>query len=99
MCDGRKVITLNQAVQLQRTFRLLVTGRFLTAMNLDLAYRLSSLLLDNRAARYKKDFYMKNKRARDSVNGRFIPLEEARKRPRETTVETVKKPERRKDAR
>ncbi|KPZ09120.1 Competence/damage inducible protein CinA [Pseudomonas syringae pv. viburni] len=39
---------------------------------------------------------MKNKRARDSVNGRFIPLDEARKRPRETTVETVKKPERRK---
>ncbi|KTB75159.1 hypothetical protein [Pseudomonas viridiflava] len=35
---------------------------------------------------------MKNKRARDSVNGRFIPLEEARKRPRETTVETVKSP-------
>lgn len=34
---------------------------------------------------------MKNRRARDSVNGRFIPLEEARKRPRETTVETVKK--------
>ncbi|KTB63704.1 hypothetical protein AO067_24035 [Pseudomonas viridiflava ICMP 13104] len=44
----------------------------------------------------KKDFYMKNKRARDSVNGRFIPLEEARKRPRETTVETVKKPGRKK---
>ncbi|MGN2413933.1 hypothetical protein [Pseudomonas syringae] len=39
---------------------------------------------------------MKNKRARDSVNGRFIPLEEARKRPRETTVETVKKPGRKK---
>ncbi|AHG42149.1 hypothetical protein N018_18815 [Pseudomonas syringae CC1557] len=39
---------------------------------------------------------MKNKRARDSVNGRFIPLEEARNRPRETTVETVKKPERKK---
>lgn len=54
MCDGRKVITLNHAVQLERTFRLLVTGRFLTAINLDLAYRLSSLLLDNRAARYKK---------------------------------------------
>ncbi|KPX44801.1 Competence/damage inducible protein CinA [Pseudomonas syringae pv. helianthi] len=45
----------------------------------------------------KKDLYMKNKRARDSVNGRFIPLEEARKRPRETTVETVKKPARRKN--
>ncbi|MDU8498344.1 competence protein CinA [Pseudomonas syringae] len=99
MCDGRKVITLNQAVQLQRIFRLLVTGRFPTAMNLDLAYRLSSLPPDNRWHAIKKDFYMKNKRARDSVNGRFIPLEEARKRPRETTVETVKKPERRKDAR
>ncbi|KPW82881.1 Competence/damage inducible protein CinA [Pseudomonas congelans] len=47
----------------------------------------------------KKDFYMKNRRARDSVNGRFIPLEEARKRPRETTVETVKKPGRGKNDR
>jgi hypothetical protein len=35
---------------------------------------------------------MRNKRGRDSTNGRFIPLEETRKRPRETTVETVKKP-------
>ncbi|MFK7607011.1 MULTISPECIES: hypothetical protein [unclassified Pseudomonas] len=34
---------------------------------------------------------MKNKRARDSVTGLFIPLEEAKRRPRETTVETVKK--------
>ncbi len=32
------------------------------------------------------------KRARDSVNGRFITLEEARRRPKETTVETVRKP-------
>ncbi|KPW17374.1 Competence/damage inducible protein CinA [Pseudomonas cannabina pv. alisalensis] len=49
----------------------------------------------------KKDFYMNNqmksKRARDSVSGRFIPLEEARKRPRETTVETVRKPVRKKN--
>jgi hypothetical protein len=35
---------------------------------------------------------MRRKRGRDSTNGRFIPLEEARRRPRETTVETVKKP-------
>ncbi|MBS7424060.1 competence protein CinA [Pseudomonas syringae] len=77
--------------------RVLVTGRFQTAMHPDLPYRLSSLPLDHRAVTYKKDFYMKNKRARDSVSGRFIPLEEARKRPRETTVETVKKPGRRKN--
>ncbi|RMO80488.1 hypothetical protein ALQ33_02068 [Pseudomonas syringae pv. philadelphi] len=41
--------------------------------------------------------HLKSKRARDSVSGRFIPLEEARKRPRETTVETVKKPVRKKN--
>jgi hypothetical protein len=35
---------------------------------------------------------MSNKRGRDSVNGRFIRVEEAKKRPRETTIETVKKP-------
>ncbi|MGO2286159.1 MULTISPECIES: hypothetical protein [Pseudomonas] len=35
---------------------------------------------------------MKNKRARDSATGLFIPLEEAKRRPRETTVETIKKP-------
>lgn len=35
---------------------------------------------------------MQRKRGRDSTNGRFIPLEEAKRRPRETIVETVKKP-------
>jgi hypothetical protein len=35
---------------------------------------------------------MKRKRGRDSVNGRFIPLEEAKRRPSETVIETVKKP-------
>jgi hypothetical protein len=35
---------------------------------------------------------MKRKRGRDSVNGRFIPLEEALRRPKETIIETVKKP-------
>lgn len=35
---------------------------------------------------------MAGKRARDSESGRFIPLEEARRRPKETTVETIKKP-------
>ncbi|HEX8542122.1 MAG TPA: hypothetical protein VF671_10485 [Pseudomonas sp.] len=35
---------------------------------------------------------MANKRARDSGSGRFIPVEEAKRRPRETTVETIKKP-------
>jgi hypothetical protein len=39
-----------------------------------------------------KDCSMQRKRGRDSTNGRFIPLEEARQRPRETIVETVKKP-------
>jgi hypothetical protein len=39
-----------------------------------------------------KDCPMQRKRGRDSTNGRFIPLEEARRRPRETIVETVKKP-------
>jgi hypothetical protein len=42
--------------------------------------------------RQQKGRYMKHKRGRDSVNGRFIPVEEARRRPKETTVETVKKP-------
>lgn len=35
---------------------------------------------------------MATKRGRDSESGRFIPIEEARRRPKETTVETVKKP-------
>ena len=34
---------------------------------------------------------MKNKRARDAVTGLFIPLEEAKRRPRESTLETIKK--------
>lgn len=36
---------------------------------------------------------MAAKRARDSGSGRFIPIEEARRRPKETTVETIKKPQ------
>ncbi len=35
---------------------------------------------------------MRRKRGRDSTNGRFITLDEAKKRPRETIVETVRKP-------
>jgi hypothetical protein len=35
---------------------------------------------------------MQRKRARDATNGRFITLEEAKQRPRETIIETVKKP-------
>lgn len=42
---------------------------------------------------------MANKRARDAGNGRFIPLEEAKRRPAETIVETVKQPESRKRSR
>jgi hypothetical protein len=34
---------------------------------------------------------MRRKRGRDSTNGRFITLEEARRRPRETIIETVRK--------
>lgn len=33
-----------------------------------------------------------NKRGRDSVTGRFITIEEAKSRPRETTVVTIRKP-------
>ncbi|GEM_PF-1357139 len=35
---------------------------------------------------------MRRKRGRDSTNGRFITLEEAKQRPRETIVETVRPP-------
>jgi hypothetical protein len=35
---------------------------------------------------------MSSKRGRDAVNGRFISVDEAKKRPRETMIETVKKP-------
>lgn len=35
---------------------------------------------------------MANKRGRDSETGKFIPIEEAKRRPKETTVETMPKP-------
>lgn len=35
---------------------------------------------------------MVNKRGRDSGNGQFIPIEEAKRRPKTTTVETIPKP-------
>lgn len=35
---------------------------------------------------------MSNKRGRDSSTGRFIPVEEAKRRPKTTTVETIPKP-------
>lgn len=35
---------------------------------------------------------MANKRGRDSGNGQFIPIEEAKKNPKTTTVETIPKP-------
>lgn len=41
---------------------------------------------------YQKGIYMKRKRGRDSVSGRFIPVEEAKRRPNETVIETVRKP-------
>ncbi|KGS15276.1 competence protein CinA [Pseudomonas tremae] len=96
ICDGRKVITHDQVVQFWRDGCSLMTRSFPAALNVDLPYRLSASAFDSRMLLDKKGFYMKKKRARDSVNGQFIPLEEAKKRPRETTVETVKKPERRK---
>jgi hypothetical protein len=34
---------------------------------------------------------MQNKRGRDSGSGRFISIDEAKKRPRETTVETIRR--------
>lgn len=30
-----------------------------------------------------------NKRGRDSGNGQFIPIEEAKRRPKTTTIETI----------
>ncbi|MEB0043576.1 MULTISPECIES: hypothetical protein, partial [unclassified Pseudomonas] len=36
-------------------------------------------------------FTMQTKRGRDSGSGRFISIDEAKKRPKETTVETVKR--------
>lgn len=32
----------------------------------------------------------KSKRGRDSGNGQFIPIKEAKKRPKTTTIETIK---------
>ncbi|MBP2085187.1 MULTISPECIES: hypothetical protein [Pseudomonas] len=37
-----------------------------------------------------------NKRGRDSGSGRFITIEEAKRRPKTTTVETVKPPPKKK---
>ncbi len=33
-----------------------------------------------------------NQRGRDSGNGQFIPIEEAKRRPRTTEIETIPKP-------
>lgn len=74
-----------------------MTWRFDPVTRRDLPYRLFDVAADSGKARLK-GFHMANKRARDAVNGRFIPLEEARRRPAETIVETIK-PEGRKKAR
>lgn len=37
-----------------------------------------------------------NKRGRDSGSGRFITVEEAKRRPKTTTVETIKPPPKKK---
>lgn len=46
----------------------------------------------NPGGSFKKDFDMRRKRARDATNGRFITLAEAGSRPRETIIETIRKP-------
>ncbi|WP_201018101.1 competence protein CinA [Pseudomonas cichorii] len=69
-----------------------VTEGFQTTRDVDRLYRLSALSPNDGRHLIKKDFYMANKRARDSGSGRFIPVEEARRRPKETTVETIRKP-------
>jgi hypothetical protein len=61
----------------------------------DLPYRLFDVAANSGTARLK-GFHMADKRARDAVNGRFIPLEEAKRRPRETIVETIKSESRKK---
>lgn len=35
---------------------------------------------------------MANKRGRDAGNGQFIPVEEAKRRPKTTTIETIPPP-------
>ncbi len=35
---------------------------------------------------------MANKRGRDAGNGQFIPVEEAKRRPKTTTIETIPAP-------
>ncbi|WP_122318747.1 competence protein CinA [Pseudomonas cichorii] len=70
----------------------IVTESFGTGMDVVSLYRLQALPLNPEQHLIKKDFYMANKRARDSGSGRFIPVEEARRRPKETTVETIRKP-------
>jgi hypothetical protein len=43
---------------------------------------------------YQRELCMPaNKRGRDSGNGQFIPVQEAKKNPKTTTVETIPKPE------
>jgi hypothetical protein len=46
----------------------------------------------NLGEHFERDFDMRRKRGRDATNGRFITVAEARKRPRETIIETVRKP-------
>jgi hypothetical protein len=75
-----------------RRFRLFVTARFQTFITRSGLARLWWSLSDSGQPVWKKGFCMRRKRGRDSTNGRFITLEEARQRPRETIVETVKKP-------
>ncbi|GFM56261.1 hypothetical protein PSCICF_24390 [Pseudomonas cichorii] len=74
----------------------IVTEGFRAPRDADALYRLPAPPFDNGRHFIKKDFYMKNKRARDSGNGRFITVDEARRRPKETTVETIRKPSPRK---
>ncbi len=92
VCDGRKVTTGARASQAPLRDPVFVTLRFRAATSANSLYRLRSVAGRCAPAFIKKDFYMANKRARDSESGRFIPIEEAKRRPKETTVETIRKP-------
>jgi hypothetical protein len=74
-----------------RRFGLFVASRFRSDTRGSGLSRLSRLLSDSGQAFRKRTLCMRRKRGRDSTNGRFITLEEARRRPRETIIETVRK--------
>jgi hypothetical protein len=69
-----------------------MTEVFIGVQSVACLYRLRTVV-DYRVSHRKGAFMAKaNKRGRDSVTGRFITIEEAKSRPRETTVVTIRKP-------